>query len=511
MIASLLLKSWLIIGVAVLLGTFLFNRIRVLIQLRHIKGPFLSKVSWIPHSLALLSGDCHNWYNELNQQYGPLTIISPTVLLTSSPDLWSRMNTHPGYKKSKWYYRAVRFDWRIDNVFTQIDNEKHDARRIQMIRGYSGAENLTLEADIESCVVKLLNLIRSGYAGQRKMDLAQKISFYSLDVISTIGFGKTYDLLDKDGDPNEYVKSAHLGLETCNRQMAFGTWWINRIPFFGPKTDLDIETTKGFYKLKALNASMVEARERDFNEQKTRGVVPRADMLTSFMRNGISGDELKAENILQVVAGSDTTSGALRVIFLYIVTNPRVYRILQAEIDSAVQSGIAPPAPGIIKHTQAKELRYLQAVIKEAMRVSPPINNPLARDTPPEGDNVVIDGEAIAIPGGVSIIPSFKAMQRSKSVYGDTDLDVFRPERWLEERDQKKLEAMNHSFNIGFGHGRWLCLGKAIAQRQLSIVIFELFRNFDWTIVNPEKPWKTANRIGLHVTHDMWVRAEERG
>ncbi|KAJ8126490.1 hypothetical protein O1611_g7149 [Lasiodiplodia mahajangana] len=404
------------------------------------------------------------------------------------------MNTHPGYKKSKWYYRAARFDWRLDNVFTQIDNEKHDARRRQMIRGYSGAENLTLEGDIESCVVKLVHLIRS-----------------SLDVISTIGFGKTYDLLDKDEDPSEYVSSTHLGLRICNTQMALGTWRLNQIPFFSPKTDLDVETTKGFYKITALNSLMVEAREREFNEQKTLGVVPRADMLTSFMRNGISGEELKVENVLQVFAGSDTTSASLRVIFLYIVTNPRVYKILQAEIDDAVQCGMAPLAPKIIKHTQAKELRYLQAVIKEAMRVCPPVNNPLARDTPPEGDSVVIDGEVITIPGGVSIIPSFKAMQRNKNVYGDTDLDVFRPERWLEEKDQEKLEAMNHSFNIGFGHGRWLCLGKTIALRQLDIVIFELFRNFDWAIVNPERPWKAANRIGLRVTHDMWVQVEERG
>ncbi|KAI1122552.1 cytochrome P450 [Nemania abortiva] len=510
MITHLPLTIWLTTGVALLLGLFLFKRIKVLIQLRHIKGPFICRVSGIPHMLAILSGDCHNWYSECNQKYGQITVVSPTVLLTSSPDLWTRMNTHPGYTKSKWYYRAVRFDWRIDNVFTQMDNEKHDVRRRQMIRGYSGAENLTLDADIESCVVKLLNLVRSRYVGRRKMDFAQKMSFYTLDVISTIGFGKTYDLLDKDEDPNEYVKSNHVGLELCNKQVALGSWWINRIPFLGPKTNLDPDTTKGFYKMTALNAAMVEAREREFNDQKALGVVPRADMLTSFMRNGISGDDLKAENILQVIAASDTTAGAIRVIFLYIVTNPRVYKILQAEIDDTVRSGIAPRTPEIIKYTQAKELRYLQAVIKEAMRISPPINNPLARDIPPEGDTVVIDGCEIYLPSGVSIIPSFKAMQRNKSVYGDTDVDVFRPERWLEETDQEKLEAMNHTYNLAFGHGRWLCLGKAIALRQLGIVIFELFRNFDWTIVSPENPWNIANRMGMFVADNMWVQAQER-
>lgn len=33
---------------------------------------------------------------------------------------------------------------------------------------------------------------------------------------------------------------------------------------------------------------------------------------------------------------------------------------------------------------------------------------------------------------------------------------------------------MTRDFNLGFGHGRWQCLGKAVALRQLGIVIFEV-------------------------------------
>ncbi|KAI3343297.1 cytochrome P450 [Ustulina deusta] len=316
------------------------------------------------------------------------------MVITSSPDLWSRTNTHPGYKKSKWYYRGVRYDWRSDNVFTEMDTEKHQNRRRQMIRGYSGIENLTLEADILTCTVDLLNLIRSRYAGQRRsMDLAQKIHFFTLDVISTIGFGRGYNLLNTDEDPDEYVESIHKGLKVANRQIALGTWWTNWIPFVGPQPNPDIDSNKGFFKMSMLNAAMVEAREKEFNEQKNLGVVPRADMLTSFMKRGLSGDDLKTENLLQVVAGSDTTSGALRGIMLYVFTNPRVYKTLQAEIDDAVASGKAPQMPKIITFAQARELKYLQAVIKEGMRIFPPVNNSLSRDTPPEGDTVTIDGQ----------------------------------------------------------------------------------------------------------------------
>ncbi|KAI0512742.1 cytochrome protein [Xylaria bambusicola] len=496
------LRPWFAVPAILTIGVLLFRRFQLLFQLRHIKGPLLWRLSGIPHSLALLSGDCHNLYAELHRKYGEIVIVSPSMIITSSPDLWARSNTFPGYKKSQWFYRAVRFDWREDNLFTQTDTEKHDQRRKQMIRGYSGVENLTLEADVEACVVKLLNLIRTRYAGQRKaMDLAQKTHFFTIDVISMIGFGKCYNLLDEDDDPDEFRKSLHHGLVGTHRQVALGTWWMNWIPFLGSKPKLDIDSNTGFCKMLALNQSMVEAREKEFHEQKSLGSVPRQDMLTSFMKRGLLGDELKTENLLQVVAGSDTTSGAFNGILLFMLTNPPCYKALQAEIDDAVASGKAPRAPEVITWAQAKALEYLQAVIMEGFRMFPPVNNQNSRDVPPGGDTVTIEGEEVFLPHGLKVIPSYVAMHRNKNVYGDVDVDVFRPERWLEEADETKrrLAAMKHEVNLGFGHGRWLCLGKAIAMRELSIVLFELFRHFDWKLVNPEKPWKHKVLMGLRM------------
>ncbi len=68
----------------------------------------------------------------------------------------------------------------------------------------------------------------------------------------------------------------------------------------------------------------------------------RSDMLSSFIRHGLEGEELFHEVFEQILAGSDTTAGSPRVIMLYIMTHPRVYIKLQAEIDEAVGAGAAP-------------------------------------------------------------------------------------------------------------------------------------------------------------------------
>lgn len=66
---------------------------------------------------------------------GPIARIAPNVLITSDPDVWIHVNNKPGYKRSEWYYTACRIEYRRDNVFTQTDNKKHEARRKQMAPG----------------------------------------------------------------------------------------------------------------------------------------------------------------------------------------------------------------------------------------------------------------------------------------------------------------------------------------------------------------------------------------
>ncbi|KAJ9483799.1 hypothetical protein VN97_g9598 [Penicillium thymicola] len=89
------------------------------------------------------------------------------------------VNNKPGYKRSDWYYRATRLEYRRDNIFSQTDNVKHQKRRKQMAQGYSGRGNTRLEGSIDERVQGLLNLIRSKYISSDRhvvpMDLTKKV------------------------------------------------------------------------------------------------------------------------------------------------------------------------------------------------------------------------------------------------------------------------------------------------------------------------------------------------
>ena len=90
----------------------------------------------------------------------------------------------------------------------------------------------------------------------------------------------------------------------------------------------------------------------------------------SFIRHGLTQQEAEGESLLQVIAGSDTTAATIRVVLLNLMTSPLTYQRLQSEIDSAAASGkIGSP----IKDSEAREMPYLQAVIKEGLRILPPV------------------------------------------------------------------------------------------------------------------------------------------
>jgi cytochrome P450 len=86
----------------------------------------------------------------------------------------------------------------------------------------------------------------------------------------------------------------------------------------------------------------------------------------------------------------------LSSIFYHLLKYPKTYQRLQDEIDTAAKEGrISDPV--IFK--EAQELPYLQAVIKEALRMHPATGLPMQRIVPPEGTTIA----GRFIPGGSSV------------------------------------------------------------------------------------------------------------
>ncbi|KAF6805135.1 pisatin demethylase [Colletotrichum sojae] len=493
-----------------LLTVYAGTKIRTYNRLKAFKGPFSTGWSEAWHILALLSFKSHLKYDEVIRKHGIIARIGPNDLITSSPELILHMSAvRSPYTRGEWFYKATRHRPDKDHVFSEIDEEKHRQLRSKMSAGYSGKENLALEASVDTHVSEFIQLIRSKYlstnATARPMDFAQKVQFLTLDVISDISFGSAFGHLLADADVNEIARSCEEGLLAFTVAAALGLYKLVQHPLVAPVVGPKETDASGFGRMMANARAAIRDRAAAAEEKGENG----SDMMASFFRHGLTEDEVFSESTLQMLAGSDTTAASLRIVMLYLLTHSRVYEKLRAEIDAFVAGGGGNGSSGIVSDANARGLTYLQAVIKEGMRVHPPVTDSVPKRVPDGGDTVVVDGRPVFLPGGAIVGYAVWPMHLSKEIFGD-DAEEFRPERWLLEADGRKLATMNRVHELVFGYGRYSCLGKPIAMMELGKTVYELVRNFDWCLARPDRPWKESNYTGLFAHRDMWVLASER-
>ena len=169
---------------------------------------------------------------------------------------------------------------------------------------YSGRENLDLEPAVDAQVEKFVALIRQKYLSTedhiQPMDLAKKMQFFTLDVISAVGLGKTFGMLSADRDIDSYIESSEAGLRAGAIALACGFAWIVQLPWIGAFIAPSPTKTDGFGKMMAACFKAVD--ERTANPTDTR-----SDMLASFIRHGLQEDELRTEALEQIIAGSEVS------------------------------------------------------------------------------------------------------------------------------------------------------------------------------------------------------------
>lgn len=150
---------------------------------------------------------------------------------------------------------------------------------------------------------------------------------------------------------------------------------------------------------------------------------------------------------------------------LLLINNPPVLRRLVAEIDAGIAAGkISSP----ITNAEALAMPYLQAVIREGLRLFPPGTGAAYKQVPKGGDTI----HGYYLPEGTQVGQNLWGITHSKNVFGE-DADQFRPERWLTANADKR-RIMTDTTEMVFGYGKYLCLGKQMALVELNKIFVEV-------------------------------------
>lgn len=209
---------------------------------------------------------------------------------------------------------------------------------------------------------------------------------------------------------------------------------------------------------------------------------------------------IKAEILLVLLAGADTTGTTFQALIIYILKHPSVYDKLMSEIDVATAAGnLSSPIPQyaeVLAH-----LPYYQACVQETMRLCPAAPNIFPRLVSPGG--ITIDGKFV--PEGIEVTCNPYFVQRDKAIYGE-DAELFVPERWLDKERAKDYTK----YNMAFGYGSRVCLGKDIAMMELFKGPLEFFRRYRFDAVKGKKQPEWLVKGGVSYWTDVWLNISRR-
>ncbi|QRW24176.1 cytochrome P450 family protein [Rhizoctonia solani] len=441
---------------------------------RRFSGPWVASFTnrWLSKDFS--SGHHCDTLVRLHEKYGKFARIGPNHISIADPEALEAVYGHSnGLLKSEFYETFNPGSER--DVFNVRDRADHTLKRKRIANIFSPQSILAFEPRVKEhlqqfcaqldmrCEQSLKNT--SGFnwsakGGRAVLNFPPQLAYLTFDIISDWLLG---------------VFWKHPGISpihTNAKLLLFGT------PFNIPAliTLRDFRNTT-----KAAVDARINRMKNDGQEDEERG----ADLMDRLFEiknpdgSPLSREDIDAQAFLVFSAGSDTTANSLSGLSYYIASNPRARKKLQEELDSALSSSVEfdddQVAHTVPSYEQIKNLPYLNACVKEGLRLYSTLGLGLPRVVPP-GKTLTIAGETFNA-GSVISVPSY--LTNRSSVWG-SDPEAYRPERWIEDT----TGSLNKYF-AAFSFGPRACLGRNLANLNLLLIAATFFHRYDVELASP--------------------------
>jgi len=206
--------------------------------------------------------------------------------------------------------------------------------------------------------------------------------------------------------------------------------------------------------------------------------------------NALTNEELRAQTLLLLFAGHETSASMLTSLSTVLAQYPQVWEKLLREQESRHIAGSLTMA-------NIRQMTYMEQVLKEVERLYPPV---------PAGFRHVVEEfefNGYRVPKGWTALYMINAAHRDPNLYRDPD--KFDPERFGPQRNEGTVPFSL----VGFGGGARVCVGYAFAQLEMKILLSHLLRGYTWQLL-PEQNLTTVYRPTLLPKDALQVIFEKR-
>ncbi|XDB48449.1 hypothetical protein AB1E18_002032 [Capra hircus] len=458
----------------VLLGTLAFLLFVDFMKRRHPKNypPGPPRLPFVGNLLQLDPEKGHLVLQEFMKKYGNIFSLDlgsfPSILLTGLP-LIKEALVHQGQNFSN--RPVVPLQERLINNKGLIMSSGQlwkEQRRFALttLRNF-GLGKKSLEERIQEEASYLIQTIRE--ENGQPFDPHFTINNAVSNIICSITFGERFDYQD-----DQFQELLRMLDEVLNLQTSVYCQFYNVFPRImnflpGPHQAL----FSNMEKLKMFVARMIENHKRDWNPAEARDFID-AYLQEIEKHKGDAASSFREENLIYntldlFLAGTETTSTALRWGLLYMALNPEIQEKVQAEIDRVLGQSQQPS-------TAAREsMPYTNAVVHEVLRMG----NVIPLNVPRE---VTVDTTLAGyhLPKGTVVMTNLTALHNDPTEWATPD--TFNPEHFLENGQFKKRESF-----LPFSIGKRMCLGEQLARTELFIFFTSLLQKFTFRPPENEK------------------------
>ena len=387
------------------------------------------------------------------------------------------------------YYEA--FIAKTPGMFNVRDRAEHTRKRKIIAHAFSPRSVAEFEPHMTANLerwVKQLDLIAAKAPTKEKygeFNAMPWFSYIAFDIIGDLAFGSPFGMVNKGKDeaesqlvPGGPIRKAPA-VDVLNRRGEISST-LGLLPTLRPIARYlpDPFFSKGVAAVENLTGIAIAAVATRLNAAE-RGVANnRNDILARLIQardskgEPMGREELTAEALTQLIAGSDTISNTACACFYWILAGERanpgkIVAGLQKELDDSIGT-----TSEIAAYSQVRDLPFLRRCIDEAMRLHSTSAIGLPRLVA-AGPGVKFDGYHFP-PGTVLSVPSY-TIHHMEEIWGP-DVDEFKPDRWLNLTQRQKT-----AFNP-FSYGPRACVGQNVAIMELQLIIGTLFHRYDFEL-----------------------------
>ena len=414
--------------------------------------------------------------------------INPREVHIHDPDFFDQLySTSLKLNKDGYYYRFTASE---SAGFGTASYTLHRQRRKAYNRFFSPSAILDLQPLVSKCTLKLCSRCEEYVKTGKPVILASALRSLATDVISQYVLPQGFDLLSSRdfGEDFNNVNRRLSGVAAYNRHFPFILPMMMKMPI-------------SLLKLTASPGMLQMLEFQGHNQKMAKQIASSGKQSDESVLHGIYNSDLPEsdktaariyqEALTLVGAGSETTGSALEHVFWHVLSNPPIKARLRAEVAEGAQTG------DLLTQQTLSNLPYLNACIKEGLRMGNEVSGRLARYDP---HNPIVY-KSYTFPPGTVISMSMRDMHLDPYCFPEPN--TFNPDRWLDEKTRKRCEQ----YFWPFGKGTRSCVGRDLAMLEMTMVTANLFNRFDMEL--HETRWED-----VRMEHDFFSpfrRDESKG